>query len=86
MAKQSIALLSAPLVNAPNVIRWAIDNYKYGDDAKRKNMVEVVMCWGNEMINELLAHQILDGSVPLTFDDEEGKVRFEVEDEQLTSK
>jgi len=30
MAKQSISLVSASLVNAPNVIRWAINNYKTG--------------------------------------------------------
>jgi hypothetical protein len=72
-------LKSAPLVNAPNVIRWAVNNYKFGNKIEKQRMVDIVMCWDNSsMMSETIARQILDGSIKPEYDDEEGNVRCEV--------
>jgi len=71
-------LKSAPLVNAPNVIRWAINNYKFGNKTEKQRMVDIVMCWDNNAMTETIARQILDGSIKPEYDDNEGKVRCNV--------
>lgn len=75
---QTYVLKSAPLVNAPNVIRWAVNNYKFGDTNQKQRMVEVVMCWDHQLMTETIARQILDGSIPLDYDDTEGNVKVHI--------
>lgn len=75
---QTYVLKSAPLVNAPNVIRWAVNNYKFGNTTEKDRMVEIVMCWGEKLMTETIARHILDGSIPLEYDDNEGSVKVHV--------
>ena len=70
---KTYTMLSAPMMNAPGVLRWAINGYKFKRD--RAAMLRVVKCW--EGPSDEVYHRLLMGEIE--WREVDGNVEFTVE-------
>ena len=59
------ALQSTSMVNAPGMLRWAINGYKFKRD--RKVMLDVMKSW--EGPSDEVYHRLLNGEIEWTVDE-----------------